>query len=125
MSITIKQLGALSKKFDFDIDEARRFLGHTEPKKRGRPVKKTNDSEEEAGLLAFMNEVCSGGTCKKSASSKSKTKKPESKSPTGKRTTGYQLYMKSQGVPIVVAAKQWKALSDSTRKSWNSKAEKM
>lgn len=49
MSITLKQLQALSEEFEFDYNEARKFLGHPEPKiKRSRPsnnVDNTVDSD--------------------------------------------------------------------------------
>lgn len=125
MSITLKQLEALSEEFDFDYLEARRFLGHGETKKRGRPAKSGNDSDSD----------CSGKNCPKT--------KPKAKS-TGekKRTqTGYQLYMStistkvsaelkksagdkklSPGVIFKEVGKRWGELSDRQKETWNKKA---
>ena len=134
MSITVKQLNALSREFDFNASEARRFLGKEEPKKRGRPAKKVVDDTgggflAEDGLMTFLAKTCSGGACKntpaKPKAKKPETKKPEKKTSTGRRPSGYNLFVKSQGVGIVVAAKQWKALSESKREAWNTKAKRM
>jgi len=108
MSITIKQLEALAEEFSFDIGDARSFLG-IEAKKRGRPAKSVDDSPKASPR----------------ASTKASTKASprESQKETGKRApSGYNLFVKNQGVSVTEAAKQWKALSDSGRKRWNSKA---
>ena len=60
MSITIKQLAALAEEFEFDLTEARTFLGHAEPKKRGRPSK-GSDSDSDDGKPATK---CVGSMCK-------------------------------------------------------------
>jgi hypothetical protein len=109
MSITIKQLEALAEEFNFDIYEARSFLG--KEKKRGRPPKRDTEWEYE--------------TPKKSPVKKTSPKKSprETEKSSGKRApSGYNLFVKNQGVSIVEAAKQWRGLSDSSRDKWNSKA---
>ena len=125
MSITIKQLAALAEEFDFELADARRFLGHTEPKKRGRPTKKGDDSDSD-------DEKCSGG--------KSTPRKTET--PRGKRApTGYQLFMGSTagkvsaelkkaagdrklapGAVITEVGKRWKGLTEKQRMTWVAKA---
>jgi hypothetical protein len=111
MSITLKQLDELAREYHFDSTEARTFLG-IEAKKRGRPAKKATDSDDDEP------KKCTGSACKKP----DKTEKPtkEKRAP-----SGYNLFVKNQGVAITEAAKQWKALSDSGRTKWNTKATKL
>ena len=138
MSITLKQLQALSEEFEFDYNEARKFLGHSEPKKRGRPYKKVDSDSDD--------EVCAGSKCVKddkkpraprndNKTNKKNTPRTEAKKPGrppankpdaskggGRAPTGYNLFVKDHGKPITQCAKEWKALSDTKRASWNSKA---
>lgn len=110
MSITLKQLDELAREYKFDVDEARRFLG-IEVKKRGRPAKPTVDSDDD--------------TPKKSVG-KSAPKAKETVTGSPKRSpSGYNLFVKTKGLPFSEAAKQWKQLSDSTREKWNTRARDM
>ena len=130
MSITIKQLAALSEEFKFDFEEARRFLGHTEPKKRGRPSKKSSDSES-------SDEEKAPPKSKAKAKAKEETKPLTEKSP----KTGYQLFLSekagsigeklrkeagdkklARGEVSAEVGRQWKALSDKKREEWNEAA---
>lgn len=133
MSITLKQLAALAEEFDFDYLEARQFLGHNVSQKRGRPAKKSSDSDSDDEKPV---KKCTGGSCKKPTSSSDK--------PKGKRgPTGYNLFMaanssivtaklkkKAGGDPLPRGAaaaeigKVWKALSEKQREAWNEKAKK-
>jgi hypothetical protein len=137
MSITIKQLEELSNKYNFDVAEARAFLGHKKPEKRGRPAKKMDDPGKKRdditleGLTAFLSKSL-GSSCntspvttKKMNTQKTETKKSETKSTSGRRPSGYNLFVKQSGLPIAEAAKQWKDLSDNKRKAWNTKAANM
>ena len=138
MSITLKQLQALSEEFEFDYNEARKFLGHSEPKKRGRPSKKADSDSDD--------EVCTGSKClkdgkkprapcnehktKKQDTPRSEAKKPgrppannpQASKGGGRAPSGYNLFVKHHGKSITESAKEWKGLSDAKRASWNSKA---
>ena len=136
MSITIKQLTALAEEFKFDLEEARRFLGHAEPKKRGRPAKKSSDpessDEEKAPPKSKAKEEAKPPTEKK-APAPTEKKKTHPK-------TGYQLFLsenasriggevrKEAGVKKLArggfsaeVGRQWKALTDKERGVWNAK----
>lgn len=152
MSITLKQLQALSEEFDFDYNEARKFLGHSEPKKRGRPPKKV-DSESEDEVCVTLKCVKDDkkprsprndnktkkqetprseakkqetpkSEAKKQDTPRSETKKTGASKSGGRPPSGYNLFVKDQGKSITESAKEWKALSDAKRASWNSKAAK-
>ena len=113
MSITIKQLEALAEEFSFDIGDARSFLG-IELKKRGRPAKSDDDSFKKSSPKAKTSPK---------ASPNAKASPRATPKETGKRApSGYNLFVKNQGISIVEAAKQWRALSDSGRQKWNAKA---
>tara|TARA_A100001388_G_scaffold16426_1_gene10904 strand:+ start:3452 stop:3871 length:420 start_codon:yes stop_codon:yes gene_type:complete len=127
MSITLKQLQALSEEFEFDYNEARKFLGHSDPKKRGRPSKKVDTDSDD--------DVCTGSKCGKDVKkpraprNDNKTKKQETPKSEAKKSkgggrapSGYNLFVKDQGKPITECAKEWKKLTDAKRASWNSKA---
>ena len=140
MSITIKQLAALAEEFDFDLADARTFLGHSEPKKRGRPSKAGSDSDSDDEPV----KKCVGSACKKTASPKTKAASPKTKpaSPKEKRgPSGYNLFMTANGTKVgaklkkaagdeklargVVASevgKLWKGLTEKQREAWNAKA---
>jgi len=146
MSITIKQLAALAEEFKFDFDEARRFLGHAEPKKRGRPSKKSSDSEssdEEKSppktKAKAKEETKAKAKEETKAKAKEETKPPTEKSP----KTGYQLFLSEKAGPIgkklrneagdkklargevsAEVGRQWKALSDKKREEWSESAKK-
>ena len=140
MSITLKQLQALSEEFEFDYNEARKFLGHSEPKKRGRPPKKVDsDSEDEVCVTSkcvkddkkprsprndnkTKKQDTSKSEAKKQDTPRSETKKTGASKSGGRPPSGYNLFVKHQGKPITESAKEWKALSDAKRASWNSKA---
>ena len=136
MSITLKQLQALSEEFEFDYNEARKFLGHSDPKKRGRPSKKAPLGVAEACIDSDSDDdVCTGSKCGKDVKkpraprNDNKTKKQETPKSEAKKSkgggrapSGYNLFVKDQGKPITVCAKEWKKLSDAKRASWNSKA---
>ena len=133
MSITIKQLEALSEEFNFDLAEARAFLGHTEPKKRGRPPKNSDSDTDDEKPVTKKSE--SGSKAK----SKSNTKVD---SPREKRApTGYQLFMSdisdkvqkdlkaaakdgkpARGAFVAEVAKRWNDLSEKQQEKWNTKA---
>jgi hypothetical protein len=116
MTITIKQLEALADEFEFDLSEARQFLGHTKPKK-------CKDGKCQDGK-------CKDGKCQVSKSSHKKTPK-----------TGYLLFLNEKAGPIgdklrraaddnklgrgdvsSEVGKQWRALTDKSRENWNNKA---
>ena len=120
MTITIKQLAALAEEFNFDLADARRFLGHTEPQKRGRP---TSTSDERTP------KVCRGQKC-------------SNDTPRGK--TGYQLYMAefstrigaelkqraeggklARGAVASEVGKRWKALDERYREKFITRAKHM
>jgi hypothetical protein len=139
MSISLKQLLALSEEFEFDYNEARRFLGHSEPKKRGRPAKKVDrmvDSDSDQHSISPERRVKkppaprNDHKSKKQEKPRSEVKKPgrpsANKPPASKggcrAPSGYNLFVKHQGKSITESAKEWKALSEAKRASWNSKA---
>ena len=132
MSITLKQLQALSEEFEFDYNEARKFLGHTEPKKRGRPSKKVDsDSDDEVCVKDEKKPRAprNDNKTKKQNTPRSETKKQDTSKSEAKKSkgggrgpSGYNLFVKHQGKSITESAKEWKALSDAKRASWNSKA---
>jgi len=139
MSITIKQLAALAEEFEFDLAEARSFLGHTEPKKRGRPSK-GSDSDSDDGKPTTK---CVGSTCKAQTKTATKTaSKAKIDTPREKRSpTGYHLYMASVSTKVGDSLKKatkdgklsrgavasevgrlWQLLDEKKRDSWNTKA---
>jgi len=129
MSITLKQLKALSEEFKFDYLDARVFLGHGEQKKRGRPTKKSDDSDSGSN--------CSGGKCSPKAKATDKaTDKAVKRGP-----TGYQVFMVNvstkvsadlkkaagdkklePGAVFKEVGKRWGDLSDRQKETWNKKA---
>ena len=135
MSITITQLQALSEEFNFDLAEARAFLGHAEPKKRGRPPKDSDSDSDDEKSVTKKSESGS----KANAKTKTTTKV---ESPRAKRApTGYQLFMvnisdkvqkelkatakdgkPARGAFVTKVAKRWKALSEKQQVKWNTKA---
>jgi len=138
MSITIKQLAALAEEYKFDFEEARRFLGHAEPKKRGRPSKKSSDSESSDEEKAPPKSKAKAKEEPKPPTEK-KAKPPTEKAP----KTGYQLFLSEKAAPIgeklrkeagdkklargqvsAEVGRQWKALTDKTRGAWNEAAKK-
>ena len=135
MSITIKQLAALAEEFDFDLHEARAFLGHSEPKKRGRPCKGSDsDSDDEK-----RNTNCVGAKCKAPTKSATPTKIDTTNEKRG--PTGYNLFVASVSAKVTADLKKgahdgklsrgavssevgrlWKALDEKKRATWNTKA---
>jgi len=129
MSITIKQLQALSEEFNFDMASARSFLGHADPKKRGRPSKDSgSDSDGEKPVAKSSDSKCKSST---------KVETPREK----RAPTGYQLYMSdvsskvqtdlkkaasdgtvARGAFVTEVAKRWKALDEKQREKWVKKA---
>ena len=124
MSITIKQLQALAEEFDFDLLEARAFLGHTTNKKKTETLgDRLND--------------------KAKTKSKTNTSEREDKGEKKKKVSGYTLYAKSvsasvtsdlrgnlptgvdklaPGATLKEIGRRWKALDEASRKKWNRKA---
>ena len=125
-------VASLAEKYDFDADEATRFLDLDEIKiarKRGPSPKKSEEKPSKS---------------KKEPKSKkeAKTKTDEDKPKTKRAQTGYLMYskavrdevkteltaalgedekMKPQEVVVAIAAK-WKALDQEERDEWNTKA---
>ena len=133
MSITVSQLNSLADHFGFNIDVAREYLGMSQSNKRGRPSKQTG---------------CVGGSCKivqvnkSTVAAKAKSDKPQA---TKRGKTGYQLFMNTnhekigsklkaklkpneklgRGAVLSAVGVEWRALSESQKGAWNSKAAKM
>ena len=133
MSISITQLNKLAEHFGFNVDDARDYLGIPLSSKRGRPSKS-------------MGKACVGGSCKVVTVEPRTTKSTKTDKPQSKRgKTGYQLFMAenctkitaklksnlkpgeklARGTALSAVGAQWKALGDSQKKSWNTKAANM
>ena len=144
MSITITQFNMLANKYNFNVDEARAFIGLPVSSKRGRPSK--------------SQYVCVGGNCsdcssddeiqtKKADKTVAKAVKADKDDKDDKKKrgpSGYNLFMSENRTKIAEKLKkaskgdklekgalfsavgsQWKALSDKDKAKWNTKAANM
>ena len=120
MSITLKQLQALSEEFEFDYNEARKFLGHSEPKKRGRPSKKVDnmvDTDSDQHSISPERRRVKDVRKPPTPPNDQKTKKQDTPSSETKKQGTPRSETKKQGTPRSETKKQDTPRSETKKQS--------